>query len=108
MDKDSAKTLEDWRDEIDEVDRRLVRLLARRTECAIEIGKLKARGRLQVYDPQREEDVMANVQSAASGHLTGESARRVFERIVDETRRTEREHRKVLDRLASESEGGGS
>lgn len=105
MDSPIEKSLDHWREEIDRLDRELVRLLARRTECAIEIGRLKARSGRQVYDPQREEEVMANVQSSADGYLTAESARRIFERIVDETRRTEREHRRLLD--ANPSEAGG-
>ncbi len=105
MDRRPDQLFESWREEIDELDRELVRLLARRTECAIEIGRLKARHGLQVYDPQREEEVMTNVQSAAAGPLNAESARRIFERIVDETRRAEREHRKMLE--VNPSDGGG-
>ncbi len=103
-----AKSLEYWREKIDDLDRRLVRLLAQRTHCAIEIGKLKAEQQVQVYDPKREEDVMANIQAAAEGWLTPESARRIFERIVDETRRTERQHRKLLDAGREAPEGGDS
>lgn len=107
MNRAIGKSLDHWREEIDRLDRELVRLLARRTECAIEIGRLKARSRRQVYDPQREEEVMANVQASAEGYLTAESTRRIFERIVDETRRLEREHRKLLDANPSEA-GEGS
>ena len=108
MDSPAGKSLDYWREKIDDLDRQLVRLLARRTECAIEIGKLKAEQHVQVYDPLREEEVMANVQSAADGYLTRDSARRIFERIVDETRRTERQHRKLLDEARLAEEGGDS
>ena len=91
------KRLDFWRDRIDELDRELVRLLVSRTECAIEIGKIKALLDVQVYDPEREEEVMQNVLRSAEGHLTMDSVRRIFERIIDETRRAERQHRKELE-----------
>ena len=89
--------IEEWRRKIDEVDRELTRLLGRRAEYAIEIGRVKLEEDLQVYDPNREEEVIQNVQSSAGGFLTPEAARRIFERIIDETRRLEREHRKALE-----------
>lgn len=82
-----------WRDRIDELDRQLVKLLNERTRCAIEIGKVKRQLNREIYDPKREEQVIRNVQAAGSGPLTDEAIRRLFERIIDETRRTEREHR---------------
>ena len=94
------KTLNYWRDRIDELDRELVRLLGSRTTCAIEIGKVKAALDVQVYDPDREEEVMNNVVAAASGELAPDAIRRIFERIIDETRRAERQHRKLLDEEA--------
>jgi len=80
-----------WRDQIDELDRQLVRLLNQRTECAIEIGKLKAEHEISIYDPEREGVVAKNVGSASLGPLTRQAVQRVFERIIDETRRSERE-----------------
>lgn len=95
----------EWRRKIDRVDRRLTRLLKLRTEYSIEIGRVKHRDGLQVYDPEREEEVIRGVQEIADGLLTPEAIRRVFERIIDETRRIERQHRKTLDPT---SEVGGS
>lgn len=85
--------IEKWRRRIDELDLELVRLLNERSRCAIEIGKVKKELNLQVYDPRREEEVIRNVQAAANGPLSKEALRRLFERIIDETRRTEREYR---------------
>lgn len=92
--------LDHWRKLIDRIDGDLTRLLAERASCAIEIGRIKARYDLQVYDPQRETEVMRNVRSRVSGVLTENSVERIFERIIDETRRLEREHRRL-----AESEG---
>ncbi len=93
----TVKTLDYWRDRIDQLDLELVRLLGSRTTCAIEIGKIKAVMDAQVYDPDREEEVMKKVVTAATGSLTPDAVRRIFERIIDETRRAERQHRKLLD-----------
>jgi len=104
--KELDQKLEFWRDQIDRLDRELVQLLVRRTACAIEIGQLKLQYGAPVYDPTREEEVYRNVQEAASGPLTTQSARRIFERIVDETRRAEREHRKPAETVHPGTEGG--
>lgn len=85
-----SKKIEDWRRIIDAVDVELTRLLNKRTECALEIGKIKAAEGLPVYDPEREETVIRNVQALSGGHLDNETIRRLFERIIDETRRSER------------------
>ena len=61
------KTLDFWRERIDELDRELIRLLGSRADCAIEIGKIKALMAVQVYDPEREEEVMRNVLHCADG-----------------------------------------
>jgi|SRR5690554_490036 len=93
-----------WRNKIDELDRQLVQLLNERTRCAIEIGKIKRKLNLEIYDPKREEEVIRNVQAAGNGPLTNDAIKRLFERIIDETRRTEREHRQKTD-LAGPSKG---
>jgi chorismate mutase len=84
------KTIEDWRIRIDEIDLLLVALLNERSQCAIEIGHIKRRLGLDVYSPKRESQVMYNVTGANKGPLDNEAIRRLFERIIDESRRIER------------------
>ncbi len=84
-------TLRDWRKKIDEIDRKLVNLLNERSRCAIEIGKIKGKESLRIYDPDREEAVIRNVQHATRGPLSKVALRRLFGRIIDESRRAERE-----------------
>lgn len=85
--------IDHWRSEIDRVDLRLVELLNRRSQCAIEIVKVKKELNLGVYDPEREEEVIRLVQEATRGPLSKAAIKRLFERIIDESRRVEREHR---------------
>lgn len=84
------KTIDDWRIRIDEIDLVLVRLFNERSQCAIEIGHIKRRLGLDVYSPQREAQVIANVTEANTGPLDDEAIRRLFERVIDESRRIER------------------
>lgn len=87
------KKIEGWRKKIDQLDLRLVELLNERSKCAVEIGKIKEKLKLEIYDPAREQEVIRNVQRATRGPLTQEAMKRLFERIIDESRRAEREHR---------------
>ncbi len=82
-----------WRKQIDEIDLELVKLLNRRSHCAIKIGKIKEELGIGVYDPNREEEVIGKILSVTDGPLTKEAMCRLFERIIDESRRAEREHR---------------
>jgi len=79
------------REAIDHVDEVLVRLLNQRTKYAIEIGHIKGVLDQPVYSPEREKEVLNNVEQWSEGPLAPEAMRRLFERIIDEARRVERE-----------------
>jgi chorismate mutase-like protein len=84
-------TLDELRRDIDRVDEVLVRLLNERARCACEIGRLKKEQGVEVYQPEREKQVLNHVRSvAAEGPLGPEAIARLFERIIDEARRLER------------------
>ncbi len=87
---DSPDGLAPWRDRIDAIDRALVALLNDRAACATAIGRIKHDAGLPVYAPRREEDVLRNATDANDGPLPPEAVRRLFERIIDETRSLER------------------
>lgn len=82
--------IDDWRIEIDEIDERLLELLNRRAHCAIEIGRIKREIGLPVYMPDRETEVINHVIGLNDGPLDQYAVRRLFERIIDESRRIER------------------
>ena len=75
---------------IDAIDRQLVGLLNERATHAIALGGLKKERGLPIYQPSREEEVLQNVQEFNQGPLEGPALRRLFERIIDESRRIER------------------
>jgi chorismate mutase len=80
----------DWRTRIDELDLDLVRMLNERARCAIEIGRIKRKKKMPIYDPRREEEIIRMVVEHNHGPLDSEGIRRLFERIIDESRRIER------------------
>jgi chorismate mutase len=59
-------TLDDLRDDIDRVDEVLVRLLNERARVACEIGRLKKELGVEVYQPEREKQVLAHVRGIAA------------------------------------------
>jgi chorismate mutase-like protein len=80
----------DWRKRIDEIDLQLVKLLNERSRCAVEIGHLKKALNLPAWQPQREAEILRNVENANPGPLGDAAVRRLFERIIDEARSLER------------------
>ena len=86
----NAMNLADWRRRIDEIDKKLVKLLNERSQCALEIGKLKQAANIPLYQPERENEVLANAEHNNAGPLTDAAIRRLFERIIDEARAAER------------------
>ena len=86
------KGIDRWRLKIDEIDEKLVELFNRRAEYANEIGIIKKKLGVPVYNPQRENQIYNHVNSLNSGPLPNEAIRRLFELIIDETRRLEREN----------------
>ena len=84
-------TLDDLRKDIDRVDEVLVRLLNERARCVCEIGRLKKETGMEVYQPDREKQVLQHVREVATeGPLGPDAVARLFERIIDEARRLER------------------
>jgi chorismate mutase len=82
--------LDDLRKRIDLLDESLVKLLNARAACALEIGRVKRELGMKVYQPEREAEVLKNVQAANHGPLDQPAMKRLFERIIDEARHLER------------------
>ncbi len=80
----------EWRSRIDTLDLQLLTLLSQRATCAIEIGRIKRRLGLAIYDPEREQVIVDMMLKANRGPLDPTGVRRLFERIIDESRRIER------------------
>ena len=84
------ESLAELRKRIDQLDKMILHLLNSRSRCANRIGDLKKQLGMPVYVPERETQVLKNVQSQNPGPLQDDAIRRLFERIIDETRSLER------------------
>jgi chorismate mutase len=73
----------DWRGQIDELDRQLVRLINERAKCALAIGRLKKNLTMPVYEPDRERIIFENIGHNNAGPLTNMQLRQIYERLVD-------------------------
>ncbi len=89
-DAKTADPLDALRGRIDAIDRELVELLNERAAQAVALGRIKKERGLPIYQPSREEEVLTNVQGGNGGPLEDAALRRLFERIIDESRRIER------------------
>jgi chorismate mutase len=93
--------LDDLRNRIDLLDASLVRLLNARAACALEIGRVKRGMGVPIYQPERESEVLKNVQALNTGPLDQDAIKRLFERIIDEARHLER----IADEVQSKEKG---
>jgi chorismate mutase/prephenate dehydratase len=75
-------TIGDLRERIDEINRKLVKLLNDRAKAAQRIGLIKQAEGTPVYQPARERQVMERVLGFNQGPLTGDHLRRIFTEII--------------------------
>lgn len=84
--------LEALRVEIDAIDQQILELVAARVRVVLRVGELKRRLGLPVYDPERERAMLERLAARATPPLDLATIRRVFERLIDESRRLEQNH----------------
>ena len=97
LDGETEAALERLRRNIDDVDAVLVKLLNQRAQWALDVGEVKSRAGVAIYQPGREAEVLEKVDNGNKGPLGSDAIRRLFERVIDESRR--------LERLSAEQEG---
>lgn len=78
------------RQRIDLLDDVLLRIFNERARLALEIGHLKKGLDLPVFDPAREKRIFARMKQDNPGPLDDGAIVRLFERVIDESRRLER------------------
>ena len=91
MPRNHQTELAECRTRVDEVDRELVDLLNRRTQIIEEIGRIKKEAAMAIYEPNREVLVFENITAHNRGPMTADGVKRIFERIIDEMRRIQKE-----------------
>jgi chorismate mutase len=73
----------EWRDKVDALDRKLAALLNERAAAVVEIGRLKRKLGMGIYEPNRERQVLDNVQSSSTGPLVESDLVKIYERLLD-------------------------
>lgn len=82
--------IDDLRIEIDRLDDELLRIFNERAQIALKIGAIKKEISLPVYDPAREKRIFKRMKEQNPGPLDDQAIVRLFERVIDESRRLER------------------
>ena len=93
------ENLDECRRRIDVLDRKILGLLNERTEIVEEIGRIKRRLAMPIYEPKREDEVYENVAGHNIGPLPVDAVHLVFERIIDEMRTVQK--MRMLEEAAS-------
>jgi len=93
--EDAIQALDARRQQIDDIDLRILTLLNQRASIVEQIGHIKQAAAMPIYEPRREDMVFHNVTSHNAGPLTSDAVKRIFERIIDEMRKVQ------SDRMAS-------
>ncbi|NDC88730.1 MAG: chorismate mutase [Bacteroidetes bacterium] len=88
---DATAQIEPWRQRIDAIDQLIIALMNHRADCANRIGHVKKQHGMPVYVPSREKAVLENVCRHNHGPLPDDAVKRLFERVIDETRSLERQ-----------------
>jgi chorismate mutase / prephenate dehydratase len=70
------------REQIDDIDEKLVALLSERARLALEIGIAKGE-QTAVYQPAREQTVLEHARAVNKGPLSGEGIQTIFGKIIE-------------------------
>lgn len=85
----STKTLSQLRTEIDAVDRELLAALNRRAQLAGEVGEIKRLEGSAVYRPEREAQVIRQLQEANAGPLKADNISHIWREVMSACRSLE-------------------
>ena len=78
-----GQSLEKIRSRIDELDSELLKLLNKRAECVIKIGKIKQKEKQDILVPLREKELMDRLLSVNKGPMKDAMVIYLFQQIID-------------------------
>lgn len=81
------------RQEIDEIDRKLLHLLNRRAALSRDVGKIKADDMDSVFKPRREQELLDKLSRLNPGELPDEHMRAIWREILSSSRALQRKQR---------------
>jgi len=81
-DREAAPDISGLRGQIDGIDSEILRLLNRRAQLVLEVGRLKAEHNLDFHVPQREEEIYRRLAVENPGPFPAEAVRPVFREVI--------------------------
>jgi chorismate mutase len=88
--QEHQKNIDSLREQIDQLDERLLDIFNQRAALALKIGTVKKQHDLPIHDPTRERLIFERVKNTNPGPLEDDAIIRLFERVIAESRRLER------------------
>ena len=82
MADDFNKKLEEYRKEIDRIDKAIVDYVNERAKIVLEIKRLKKKNNIPLYDAEREEELLDNIAKYNKGPLYNDNVVQIFESIL--------------------------
>ena len=83
MNQEVKDRLLQLRTQIDMVDEELLISLNRRAELVIEVGQIKQKENIDVFDPGRESELMKRLYSLNKGPLENEMLKELFQSLIN-------------------------
>ena len=78
----SEEDLEELRQKIDAVDRKLIDLVNERAELVVDVGKIKRKSGTPIYAPHREQAVLKKVQELNKGPLAAKTVEALYRELM--------------------------
>lgn len=83
-------SLERLRKKIDNVDKKIIKHIAKRTKIVMSIGEYKRRHKIPIYLPKREKQALKARKDIAKKHrISPEMVEDIFKRLIKESHRIE-------------------
>lgn len=92
---DSGSSLEDIRNQINELDKELLQLLNKRASLSLEVGRIKKSSQDIVFKPFREKEVLQRLEKENPGPLPGDHLQAIYREILSSSRALQRPQRVV-------------
>lgn len=86
----NKKDIDTIRRQIDQIDEELLAKLNKRAGLVLDLARVKFESGKKLFDPARESEIYDRLTGNNPGPLSAQAVRRLFERIIDESRRLER------------------
>lgn len=90
MDIKNNDQLKSLREELDSIDNQIADLILKRLDKSALIGKIKKGLSINSYTPERERAILSRVAELTENHDQKIHLKRIFERIIDESRAIQR------------------